>query len=150
MAETTVKGSAPRKRGLWIQGAVCGAALTFAAPSALLMGVLLAPAVLCAVAEAGPQRGMVRAVTLCGLAACVNAMWRLWMAGGRMDAAVALMCDPATLILAWGVGACAWAACQVLPVIVRTVWDLREAARARSIETELARCREEWDLEDPK
>jgi hypothetical protein len=139
-------GAASKRSVLWAQGLVCGVLLTFAAPTVLVVGVLLAPAIACAAAERGPGGGATRGVAMAGAAASLGAVWRLWQGGDRMDEAWALLCDPATLVLAWGAGACAWAGCQVLPVLLRTGWDLREAARGRAIEAELARCRAEWDV----
>jgi hypothetical protein len=49
--------------------------------------------------------------------------------------------------LAWGAGATAWALCQILAVLLRVVWDVREAARARAIEAELKASAAEWDLD---
>ena len=63
-----------------------------------------------------------------------------------MDTALSQICEPLTLITAWGAGALGWALCQVLPVLIRLGWDAREAARARAIQAELARIHEEWDL----
>ena len=63
-----------------------------------------------------------------------------------MDAALDALSNPLTLVTAWGAGACAWALCQVVPVILRTAWDASEAARARILQNELTRTREEWDL----
>jgi len=47
MSVTTAKKTAdarPRQSAFWVQGAICGALLAFATPTALLLGVLLAPA----------------------------------------------------------------------------------------------------------
>ena len=136
----------PRQSTFWVQGAICGALLAFATPTALLIGILLAPALATAAVEQGPLRGTTRAVALCGAAATLSPAWRLWMQGGQMGAALDLLSDPLTIVLAWGAGACAWAACQVLPAIVAGVWNVREASRAKAIETELIRCREDWDF----
>ncbi len=138
--------AAPKRSLLWAQGLVCGVLLTFAAPTCLALGVLLAPAIACAAAERAPGGGATRGVALAGGAASFGTLWRLWQSGDRMDEAFALLSDPVVLVLAWGAAACAWAACQVLPVVIRATWDIREAARARAIEAELARCRAEWDM----
>ena len=139
--KTGFKGSV-----LWVQGLACGALLTFAAPTALVLAVLLAPALACSLGERGAGGGTARSVALyCG-AAALRPLWRLWMQGDRLDAAFLALSDPAVLVLAWGAGACAWAMCQVIPVVVRTLWEARKLARARTIEAELARLQGEWDL----
>ena len=132
---------------LWVQGLACGALLTFAAPMALLAGVLLAPAIACALAEQTGMRGVTRAMALCCGAAALAPAWHLLMAGDTMGMALAMLSEPLTVVIAWGAGACAWAACQVVPVLVRTGWEAREAARARGIAARLTQVGEEWDLE---
>lgn len=146
-AEPALPASGSRKSILWVQGLACGALLTFAAPTMLLIAVLFAPAAICLLAEPGPGRGLARAVALACGAASLAPLWHLWLAGGGMDQAIAALSDPRHVLLAWGAGASAWASCQVLPVILRSAWDLREAARARAMEAELGMYRETWDFE---
>ena len=131
---------------LWMQGLACGALLTFAAPTALVLATLLAPALACLLGERAAPRTAARAVTLCCAAAALAPLWHLWMRNDRMDAALDTLSNPLTLVIAWGAGACAWALCQVVPVVVCTAWDARAAARARTLEAELTRTREEWEL----
>jgi hypothetical protein len=141
--ETAGKGS-----GLWLQGAAFGASLTFAAPTMVMLGVLLAPGIACRVTEMEGGRGMTRAVALACLAGAIRPAWQLWLNGERMEVAVDRLCDPLVLLACWGAGACSWALCQVVPVLVRGAWDAREGARAARLEAEIARLRGEWDLEN--
>jgi hypothetical protein len=131
---------------LWVQGLVCGALLAFATPTALVLGVLMAPALICLLAERGPRHGIARAVALCCGAACLAPVWHLWMSDNGMGTALSILAEPLAVVLAWGSGACAWALCQLLPVLVRTAWDAKEAARAKAIQKQLALYREEWDF----
>ena len=137
-----------QRRGatVWVQGLACGALLTFATPTALLLGILLAPAILCILASPGAERGVFRAVASSCAAASLAPVWRLWMNGGHMDEVAAILASPSILCAAWGAGAAAWAMCQVLPVIIKTAWDIREANKAKTIEAELAQLNEEWGL----
>jgi hypothetical protein len=132
---------------LWLQGLGSGALLAFATPSFILLGVLLAPALASYAADTEAGKGMTRAVALACLAGALSPAWHLWMAHDRMEVAVALLCDPFTLAIAWGAGASAWALSQVLPAVLKNVWDLREVARAHAIEAELKRLREEWHVD---
>ena len=143
-------GAVAKRRGsfLWVQGLACGLLLTFAAPMVLLLGVLAAPAIACALAGTGPGRGLARAVTLACAGASLHPAWHLWLSGGSWARALSSLADPLAILMAWGAGASAWALCQVLPVILQGVWDMREAARARAIEAELARFREDWTLKE--
>ena len=102
---------------MWVQGLACGALLTFATPTALMLVALLAPAIACALGEKGGTSGATRGVALCCAAAALAPLWHLWMLDDRMDVALDALSDPLTLVLAWGAGACAWALCQVVPVI---------------------------------
>ena len=140
--------SQPAAKGsiLWIQGLACGALLTFAAPTALLLATLLAPAIACALGERTTAGSSTRAVALCCVATALSPVWHLWMHGDAMDAALDALANPLILVTAWGAGACAWALCQVVPVILRTAWDAKEAARVRVMQAELARTRQDWDL----
>jgi hypothetical protein len=132
---------------VWIQGLACGALLTFAFPGVLLLGVLMAPSLVCLLIDRAPGHGLARAVGLACAAAALGPAWHLLLAGDTMATAAASLLDPLVLGLAWGAGASAWALCQVLPVVLKAVSDMRESARARAIEAEMASCRAEWDLE---
>jgi hypothetical protein len=71
-----------RQRSLaWLQGLVVGALVTLATSTALLLAVLLAPAMVAFVFDRAPGRPVARSVALCGMAACVGPELALW--GGR-------------------------------------------------------------------
>jgi fumarate reductase subunit D len=137
-----------RNSAIWLQGLACGALLAFASPTALLLAVMLCPAIACTLADTGTDKGMSRAVAAACAAFTLGPLWHLWLALDRMDAAIAILCTPTSVCLAWGAGAIAWALCQVLPVIIRTTWDAREDLRAKSLAAELQTLREEWDLNE--
>jgi hypothetical protein len=57
---------------MWLQGLICGALLAFAPAMALLLGVLLAPAIACFAADMEHGRGATRSVAL----ACIlQSLW---------------------------------------------------------------------------
>lgn len=145
MAQTAA--SSRQGSRLWVQGLACGALLTFAAPTVLVLVVMLAPAVICLLADASPDRGLLRAVTIACAAASIGPVWHLWMAGDRLEQALATLSDPLIPLLAWGAGASAWALCQIVPVLLRSSWDLRSTAKIRSLENELKAFEEDWELE---
>ncbi len=153
MAELAA-ASKPRTRSdgrhgsaLWIQGLACGACLTFAAPTALLISILLAPALICLLASPGVNRGLLRSVSVACAAASLSPVWHLWLAGDRFDQALAALSEPFVLLIAWGAGASAWALCQVIPIVLRVSWDVRSTAQLRAIEFELKKLHEDWLLE---
>lgn len=128
----------------WLQGLVCGALLTFATPASLLLAALFAPAVIAFLADTERGRPVARSVAVACIAPALAPMWHLWAAGETMEAALALLSDPATIAIAWLVGASGWALCQVLPVILRTLREFRENARAKLLRAELESQTEEW------
>ena len=128
----------------WLQGLVCGALLTFATPASLLLAALFAPAVISWLTDIEPGRPVARSVAVACLAPALAPMWHLWMAGETMEAALALLSDPATIAIAWLSGASGWALCQVLPVILRTAREIRENGRAKLLRAELQTQKEEW------
>jgi hypothetical protein len=138
----------PRPGGsfLWLQGLVCGAVLTFATPVALLLCILMAPGLAAAIFDSAPQRAMTRAVCLGCLAFTLGPVWRLILDGSGMTKAVDLALDPAIIGPAWLAGACGWALCEVLPVFLRIMADMRAAARVAALQKEEAELRELWDI----
>jgi hypothetical protein len=133
---------------MWLQGLACGAMLAFAPAMALLLGVLLAPAIASFAADLEKGRGATRAVAIACVAGALSPAWHLWLANDQLAVAIALLCDPLNLLLAWGGGACAWALCQVVPAVLKSVWSVSEALRAHKIEAEMKKIREEWHLEE--
>ena len=70
---------APRQHSLiWLQGLLCGAMVTLATPTALLLGVLLGPALLAIVLDREPGRPRARSIALCSMAAAVDPLRTLW------------------------------------------------------------------------
>jgi len=142
------KRAAPAGSGMWLQGMICGAVLTFATPAALLAGVMLAPALVALVCERTPKRPVTRAVCLASLAFTFAPLWHLWVRGQSMGNALEIVADPAVLCPAWMAGAVGWALCEVLPVLLRITADLRAKARIEALKAEEQRLRASWDLTD--
>ena len=138
----------PRPGGsfLWLQGLVCGAVLAFATPVALLVCVLMAPGAAASVFDTAPQRAMTRAVCLGCLAFTLGPVWRLILDGSGMTKAVDLALDPAIIGPAWLAGACGWALCELLPVVLRSLADARAASRIAALQNEEAELKEQWDI----
>jgi hypothetical protein len=146
MARKAARASRGGGSLLWLQGLVCGAVLTFATPVAVLLGVLLAPSVVAAVMDSAPNRAMTRAVFLSGLAFTLGPLWHLFVEGRGMQTAVDLIGDPYVLGPAWLAGACGWALCEVLPVVLRSFAELRTTTRIAALKAEAAALRQDWDL----
>src|ERR1700723_979288 len=88
-------GSAPPRQHsmVWLQGLLCGALVTLAPSTALLLGVLLGPALLAMVLDRQPGRPRARSIALCSVAASIDPLRILWVAGHGMATATALLGD---------------------------------------------------------
>ncbi len=128
-------------------GVVFGAVLTFATPTALLGGVLLAPAILVAVMDGTPRRAMARVVFVAGAGFSFAPIWHLNSAGGTMAVALDMLANPSILCPAWLAGACGWAVCECLPLVLRSAANRAAEAKIESLDAEAKKLREEWDLD---
>ena len=142
-------GTAPAKSNalMWIQGLLCGGLVAMLPPTALLLGVLLGPALLGLFLDNQPGKPIARSVLLCTLAASVKPVRLLWGAGHTMGASMALATDADTVGTAWAAAAAGWLLAELTPVAVRVVLEgmsLRQAARLRAVRAALA---EEWGLD---
>src|SRR5579872_3466908 len=137
----------PRQHSLvWLQGLLCGALATLATPTALLLGVLLGPALLAAFLDAEQGKPVGRSVVLFSMAASVEPLKTLWMSGHTMQVAATLVGDLQVVGYAW-TAAAGWLLAQILPIAVRTVLDALGLARSAQLRTERAKLVSEWGLE---
>jgi hypothetical protein len=140
-------GGKPRQHSLvWLQGLLCGAMVTLATPTALLLGVLLCPAVLALVLDRQPGRPKARGVALFNMAAAVDPLRTLWMSGHSMSNASALLGDMRILGTAWSAAAAGWLLAELAPIAVRAVLDVLSVARVARLRAERTRLAQEWGL----
>jgi len=146
-ASRPVAPPAKSKPLMWIQGLLCGGLVAMLPPTALLLGVLLGPALVGLFLDPHPGKPIARSVLLCTLAASVKPVRMLWAAGHTMVASMALATDADIIGTAWAAAAAGWLLAELLPVGVRVVLEaisLRQAARLRVVRAALA---EEWGLD---
>ena len=132
---------------MWIQGLLCGGLVALLPPTALLLGVLIGPALLALFLDTQPGKPIARSVLLCTLAASVRPVRTLWAAGHGIAASMALATDADIVGTAWAAAAAGWLLAELAPVAVRVVLEalsLRRAARLRAARAALA---EEWGLD---
>jgi hypothetical protein len=142
------KGEAAKGGSLnWLMGMICGAAMAFATPAAVLTGVLLAPAILVAVFDTLPRRPVARVVFLAGAGFTLGPVWHLYTAGPTLALALDMLADPGVLCPAWLAGACGWAVCEFLPIALRQVADRQAAVRIAALMEEAEALRGAWDFE---
>ena len=141
----------PPRRGsqTWLLGMGCGALATLATPTAVLAGLLLAPALVAWLLDSTPARGVARPMLLCGLAAAVRPMLALWVGGHTMAISLDLAGDLSTLGLAWAAQASAWLVGELAPLAVGLAQAARTRARIARLRAERARLEQEWGIRPP-
>jgi hypothetical protein len=132
--------------GLWWQGMLCGGVATLATPTAVLAGLLLAPAALAWLSDGEPDKAAARPVLLCGLAASAGPLAALWSGGHTMNLALSQAGDLSTLGVAWGAQAAGWLAGEVVPFVMGLVAEARARSRAAWLRGQRQLLEEEWGL----
>ena len=131
---------------VWLQGLLCGAMAMLAPPTALLLGVLLGPAVLALMLDRQPGRPRARSIALFGMAASVDPLRTLWVSGHAMTDAAALLADLHVLGIAAAAG---WLLAEAAPVAVRATLEALTISRTARLRALRSRLSEEWRLDPP-
>jgi hypothetical protein len=139
----------PGRHSLWLQGLVCGAMATLAAPTALLLAVLLGPALLALLFDREPGRPRVRGIALFCMAGAIAPLRALWSNGHSLAVTGALLSDPAVVATAWSAAALGWLLAEGTPLIVRAVLEAMSLTRTTRLQAERSRLIEAWGLEGP-
>jgi hypothetical protein len=132
---------------VWLQGLLCGALATLATPTALLLGVLLAPAFLAIALDQDAGRPRARSIALFSMAASVGPLRTLWTSGHSLFTATTLLTDPRVVGTAWSAAAVGWLLTEMMPLAVRALLDALSTARKTRLEAERARLVEAWRLD---
>ncbi|HEY6440906.1 MAG TPA: hypothetical protein VIY55_12860 [Acetobacteraceae bacterium] len=141
----------PRQHSLvWLQGLLCGAMATLATPTALLMGVLLGPALLAILLDHEPGRPRARSIALCSMAASIDPLRTLWTVGHTIATAMALLSNIRVVGLAWSAAAVGWLLAEIIPIGVRATLEGLSVARASRLNAERAKLVEIWGLNAPQ
>jgi hypothetical protein len=120
---------------------------TLATPTALLLGVLLAPALLASVLDREPGRPRARSIALCSMAASVKPLRTLWTAGHTLGTATALLGNVEVVGLAWSAAAAGWLLAEVTPVAVRAALEALAITRAARLRAEKSKLTAAWGAE---
>jgi hypothetical protein len=140
----------PRRHSLvWLQGLLCGAMATLATPTAVLLGVLLGPALLAIALDHEPGRPRARSIALCAMAAAIDPLGTLWTTSHSMATVGALLSDLRVVGTAWSAAAAGWLLAEIMPIAVRAVLEALSIARAARLRSERAKLVEAWGLEAP-
>jgi hypothetical protein len=118
-----------------------------APPTALLIGVLLGPALLVALFDQQPGRPRARSIGLFGMAASVDPLRTLWLSGHSMTVATALLGNVRVVATAWAAAAGGWLLVETAPIAVRAALEALSISRSARLRTTRAKLTEEWRLD---
>jgi hypothetical protein len=147
-ADGAIAGTQPKQHSLvWMQGLLCGAMATLATPTALLLGVLLGPALRALMLDRQPGRPKARSIALWSMAACVDPLRILWESGHTLSGAAALLGNTQILGVAWSAAAAGWLLAEVAPIAVRVTLEALGISRAARLRAARAFLVEAWGLD---
>lgn len=145
----------------WAQGLGCGVLVATAAPLAVVLGVLFAPALLAAIMEP-PQNGGTRGggtrggggatrrlggvLMVYGLAAALPWMHVIWSAAQSWPGSLDLLASMRLVAACWGAQGGAWLMGELVPLVARQVLEAKVRARVNRLRDARSRLQEEWGL----
>ena len=136
--------AAPRRSWFWLQGVVCGVGAAAAPGTALVLGILLAPAVAVYATEHEKGRPIARAMLLMGAASAMMPVRVLWEHSGTLEAALDLLGDPGCPLFSWAACGTAWLVGQLADILTRFGLDARAKLAIRALTAERDKLNEEW------
>ena len=138
----------PRQHSfIWLQGLLCGAVITLATPTALVLGVLLCPAFVALLLDSQPGRPKGRCVALFAMAASVDPLRTLWASGHSMAMASSLATNLHVVGVAWSAAAGGWLLAEAAPILIRAVLEAVMISRGARLRAARAHLVAEWGLD---
>lgn len=132
------------QRLIWAQGLACGTLVALVPGIALLLGVLLAPALVALALDQEAGKPVARSVFLCALAGAIGPVRALWAAGHGVNAALVQLTAMSAPGIAWAAAAGGWLLAEMLPLGLRLGLETMARARLVGLRAAQARLREEW------
>ena len=145
----------------WAQGLGCGVLVAAAAPLAVVLGVLFAPAMLAAI-MVPPQNGGTRGggtrggggatrrlggvLMVYGLAAALPWLHVIWSAAQSWPGSLDLLASMRLVAACWGAQGGAWLMGELVPLVARQVLEAKVRARVNRLRDARSRLQEEWGL----
>ena len=133
-----------RRSWFWVQGLVCGIVAATAPGTALMLAVLLGPGMAMYASAPGRGKAHARAMILMGAATVFMPLRQLWEQGGSLDAALALLGDPARPLLSWTASGMGWLIGQVTELATQFLLNAKAAQERRALVTERQTLLDEW------
>lgn len=132
---------------LWLQGAAAGVIVALAPGSALLLGVLLCPALVFAAAAGSAGRPAARVMLLMGSAATFGPLRDQWTGGNSVDSTLELLANPSVALWAWIACGFGWFTCEATAMAAALALLHATRHRATALRREQADLIEEWTLD---
>lgn len=129
---------------LLLAGLAAGVMLSYALPTAILLGFGLVPAMVAYGFDRSPGRPAARSVACLNLAGLAPALEVLWRQGATMGNAQSLLLSLETLPLAWAGGLVGWALAECLPWFGQFVVESKAARRRAALAVRRTELAEEW------
>jgi hypothetical protein len=141
-------GDAAPSRGsrTWLLGLACGLVVTLASPTALLLGVLLAPGLLALMVERAPARPVARTLLIFGAAFAAAPLATLWRGINTLDTVLEMLAGLRVVAIAWAAQAGGWLLGEVAPLLIRLVLEVRDHSRMTRLRAARAHYESEWGV----
>ena len=133
---------------IWMQGLACGTLVALVPAMAVLLGVLLAPALVALALDQEPGRPVGRSALLCALAGAIGPVRALWAAGHGVDAALALLSGLGPIGIAWAAAAAGWLMAELIPLLARLGLEALAGTRLIALRATRTRHLAEWGGEE--
>jgi hypothetical protein len=130
----------------WLGGLLCGALVTLARPTALLIAILFLPAFVAGMMDKQPGKPIARSVALFGLCGIVGPVGSLWAAGHTIEAAITLAIDLNNLAMAWGTAAVGWLLAELTPLAVKAVLEAMASSQTARLNLARTEFEEDWGI----
>jgi len=140
-------GGPANRSWFWAQGLACGILVAMAAPLAMVLAVVFAPAALGALASSGDHgRRLGGAMLVYGLAAALPWLGGLWATSRDWGMALDLLGGMRLVGECWSAQAAAWLLSEIAPLVARLVLEAWVRARDARLREARRRLQEEWGL----
>lgn len=134
------------RMSLWFWTFAAGLLVLAAAPTAVLLGILLAPCIAVWVLDRSPERGLTRITLLFGIAGTIRPLVRLWTGNVDWAAAMVLASNPTVLAIAWSGQVLGVLLAEVGPSIMRVVLEQKFKRQVAHLEAARTVLEMEWGV----
>jgi len=129
----------------WYGGLACGFLFAISLPTAVLLAVTLAPAVLVAAFDQEAGRFAARPTALFSSMVTIPMLPPLWASNHSVGAALRVITDIDMLLLVALSGFVGYALARVVPIAAAVTLEKKAQEQAGLIRERLAKIREDWD-----